>query len=232
MIGVKPLFAGASLGENARRRRSMSWWWRRTAGQLARSRPALRTAQDREPLPVVPAGRQLELRADQADQAGRRRHPRRRRRQARPHFGAGDNGAATASKCRAPTAPSPATSVGFDSGFYAEASADTPDLLEIALDKPEYSPGDTMTVAVTARTAGKVMLNVIARPADHDHRTRTCSPASTRSAFRSGAIGAMAPMWWRRCCGRSTRRPSACPAAPSGCNGSRSIARRRRLRSI
>ena len=54
------------------------------------------------------------------------------------------------------------TAVGFDSGFYAESSADTPDLLETALDKPEYSPGDTMTVAVTARTAGKVMLNVIA----------------------------------------------------------------------
>src|SRR5204862_3553328 len=47
------------------------------------------------------------------------------------------------------------TSVGFDAGFYAEASADTPDLLEIALDKPEYAAGDTMTVAGTARTAGK-----------------------------------------------------------------------------
>ena len=54
------------------------------------------------------------------------------------------------------------TVFGFDSGFYAESSADTPDLLETALDKPEYSPGDTMVVAVTARTAGKVMLNIIA----------------------------------------------------------------------
>jgi len=53
------------------------------------------------------------------------------------------------------------TSVGFDAGWYAEASADTPDLLEIALDKPEYVPGENMTVAVTARTAGKVTLNVI-----------------------------------------------------------------------
>lgn len=53
------------------------------------------------------------------------------------------------------------TSIGFDAGFYAEASADTPDLLEIALDKSEYAPGDTMTVAVTARTAGKVTLNVV-----------------------------------------------------------------------
>jgi uncharacterized protein YfaS (alpha-2-macroglobulin family) len=55
----------------------------------------------------------------------------------------------------------PVTAVAFDSGFYVEASADTPDLLETALDKPEYSPGDSMNVAVTARTAGKVMLNVV-----------------------------------------------------------------------
>jgi len=55
----------------------------------------------------------------------------------------------------------PITSVTFDAGFYAEASADTPDLLEIALDKPEYHAGDTMTVGVTARTAGKLRVSVI-----------------------------------------------------------------------
>ena len=55
----------------------------------------------------------------------------------------------------------PETIVSFDAGFYAEASADTPDLLEIALDKPEYKQGDTMKVAVTARSAGKVTLSVI-----------------------------------------------------------------------
>ncbi|MGV1013442.1 MAG: alpha-2-macroglobulin family protein [Methyloceanibacter sp.] len=55
----------------------------------------------------------------------------------------------------------PETTLGFDSGWYAEASADTPDRLEIALDKSEYKSGDTMTVAVTARTAGKVTLAVI-----------------------------------------------------------------------
>ena len=54
------------------------------------------------------------------------------------------------------------TVFSFNSGFYAEASADTPDLLETALDKAEYTPGDTMAVAVTSRTAGKVMLNIIA----------------------------------------------------------------------
>ncbi len=55
----------------------------------------------------------------------------------------------------------PVTSIGFDAGWYTEATADTPDMLEVALDKPEYAPGDSMTVAVTARTAGKVTLNVI-----------------------------------------------------------------------
>jgi uncharacterized protein YfaS (alpha-2-macroglobulin family) len=55
----------------------------------------------------------------------------------------------------------PITSIGFDAGWYAEASADTPDMLEIALDKPEYVPGESMTVAVTARAPGKVTLNVI-----------------------------------------------------------------------
>jgi len=54
------------------------------------------------------------------------------------------------------------TVVSFDSGFYAEAGAETPDLLEIALDKPEYSPGEAMTVAITARAAGRVFVNVIA----------------------------------------------------------------------
>src|SRR6202051_549697 len=55
----------------------------------------------------------------------------------------------------------PETSVDFDAGWYVDANADTPDMLQIALDKAEYGPGDTMTVAVTARSAGRVTLNVI-----------------------------------------------------------------------
>jgi uncharacterized protein YfaS (alpha-2-macroglobulin family) len=58
-------------------------------------------------------------------------------------------------------ASGPLTQVSFDAGFYAEAGADTPDLLEIALDKPEYRAGDTMNVAVTARSDGRVTLNVV-----------------------------------------------------------------------
>ncbi|MGA9561724.1 MAG: MG2 domain-containing protein, partial [Pseudolabrys sp.] len=54
----------------------------------------------------------------------------------------------------------PITSVSFDAGFYAESSADTPDLLEAALDKSDYKSGETMNVAVTARTAGRLTVNV------------------------------------------------------------------------
>ena len=54
----------------------------------------------------------------------------------------------------------PITSVSFDAGFYAESNADTPDLLEVALDRPDYKPGDTMNIAVTARSAGRLTVNV------------------------------------------------------------------------
>ncbi|MEG6508443.1 alpha-2-macroglobulin [Methyloligella sp. 2.7D] len=60
-----------------------------------------------------------------------------------------------------PDSSGPLTTFGFDAGWYAEASADTPDFLEVGLDKSAYKPGDTMTVAVTARSAGKVTLSVI-----------------------------------------------------------------------
>ena len=49
----------------------------------------------------------------------------------------------------------------FDVGWYSDGSADTPDLLETSIDKPEYASGDTMTVSVNARTAGKLTINVL-----------------------------------------------------------------------
>ncbi|HLZ05166.1 MAG TPA: alpha-2-macroglobulin [Bradyrhizobium sp.] len=55
----------------------------------------------------------------------------------------------------------PITSVQFDVGFYSDGSADTPDLLETSIDKPQYKSGDTMVVSVNARAAGKLTVNVI-----------------------------------------------------------------------
>lgn len=58
-------------------------------------------------------------------------------------------------------ADGPITSVQFDVGWYSDGGADTPDLLETSIDKPEYVSGDTMTVSVNARTAGKLTVNVL-----------------------------------------------------------------------
>jgi uncharacterized protein YfaS (alpha-2-macroglobulin family) len=58
-------------------------------------------------------------------------------------------------------ADGPLTSVQFDVGWYSDGSADTPDLLETSIDKPEYQSGDTMVVTVNARTAGRLTINVL-----------------------------------------------------------------------
>src|SRR5258705_5985211 len=58
-------------------------------------------------------------------------------------------------------ADGPITSVQFDVGWYSDGSADTPDLLETSIDKPEYQSGDTMVVSVNARSAGKLTINVL-----------------------------------------------------------------------
>jgi uncharacterized protein YfaS (alpha-2-macroglobulin family) len=58
-------------------------------------------------------------------------------------------------------ADGPLTSVQFDVGWYSDGSADTPDLLETSIDKPEYQSGDTMVVSVNARASGKLTINVL-----------------------------------------------------------------------
>jgi uncharacterized protein YfaS (alpha-2-macroglobulin family) len=62
---------------------------------------------------------------------------------------------------RTADANGPLTSVAFDVGFYSDGGTDTPDLLETAIDKPDYRAGDTMTVSVNARTKGKLTVNVL-----------------------------------------------------------------------
>ncbi len=55
----------------------------------------------------------------------------------------------------------PMTSVEFDAGWYVEAtSTETPDGLEIALDKANYSVGETARLKVSPRFAGEVMVTV------------------------------------------------------------------------
>ncbi len=55
-----------------------------------------------------------------------------------------------------------ASSVEFYAGWYAPADASqTPDTLELSLDKPAYNPGDTATVRIVPRYAGKAVVTVV-----------------------------------------------------------------------
>ncbi len=59
-------------------------------------------------------------------------------------------GAATGSKSKARDADGPTSSVEFDAGWFVEAtSTETPDGLEIALDKDSYKVGETAKLKVT-----------------------------------------------------------------------------------
>ncbi len=62
---------------------------------------------------------------------------------------------------RTADANGPLTSVTFDVGFYSDGGTDAPDLLETSIDKPDYRPGDTMTVSVNARARGKLTVTVL-----------------------------------------------------------------------
>jgi hypothetical protein len=53
------------------------------------------------------------------------------------------------------------TAHDFTIGYVAEAKADTPDVLDVALDKPAYAEGETMQVRLAPRFAGKATLAVI-----------------------------------------------------------------------
>lgn len=56
-------------------------------------------------------------------------------------------------------ADGPATSIEFDAGWYVEAtSTETPDALEIALDKESYAIGETAKLKVSSRFAGELLV--------------------------------------------------------------------------
>jgi uncharacterized protein YfaS (alpha-2-macroglobulin family) len=54
-----------------------------------------------------------------------------------------------------------ASSVVFNAGYWADESADTPEALDVALDRPAYRPGDTARVKVSSRMAGRALVTVM-----------------------------------------------------------------------
>ncbi|VAW11093.1 PAN domain protein [hydrothermal vent metagenome] len=60
-------------------------------------------------------------------------------------------------------ADGPVSSVEFDAGWYvADASTETPDTLEVSLDKATYRPGETARLRLSSRYAGKALITVTA----------------------------------------------------------------------
>jgi alpha-2-macroglobulin len=53
------------------------------------------------------------------------------------------------------------TSISFDVGYVAEAKADTPDVLDIALDKAAYADGEMMQIRLSPRFAGKATIAIV-----------------------------------------------------------------------
>ncbi|MBI1386528.1 MAG: alpha-2-macroglobulin family protein [Rhizobiales bacterium] len=54
----------------------------------------------------------------------------------------------------------PATGVTFTAGWWS-ADADTPEVLDVALDKPRYAAGETATLTVASPSAGKLVVAVL-----------------------------------------------------------------------
>lgn len=61
------------------------------------------------------------------------------------------------------------TSVKFNVGWSGDSTADTPDLLDVTLDKQDYAAGDTMTLRIASRFAGKATVAIVS---DKVHETR------------------------------------------------------------
>jgi uncharacterized protein YfaS (alpha-2-macroglobulin family) len=53
------------------------------------------------------------------------------------------------------------SSVVFNAGWFADEAADSPEVLDVALDKPSYRAGDTARIKIATRTAGRALIAVL-----------------------------------------------------------------------
>lgn len=74
------------------------------------------------------------------------------------------------------------TSVSFSVGYEADKTADTPDVLDVALDKASYADGESLQVRLAPRFAGKATLAVISDRVT-DLRTIDVAPGGTTTSI-------------------------------------------------
>jgi uncharacterized protein YfaS (alpha-2-macroglobulin family) len=60
-----------------------------------------------------------------------------------------------------PTAQGPATSTSFSAGWYVSETSDTPEILNLALDRASYRPGDDVKVTIMPRMAGQALVAIV-----------------------------------------------------------------------
>lgn len=80
----------------------------------------------------------------------------------------------------------PSTSMNFYAGWAGEATADTPDRLEVTLDKEEYAPGDTVTVNLSPRANGSATVMVVGDKVFAKNYVQSAG-ANTKTTFKVGA---------------------------------------------
>ena len=71
------------------------------------------------------------------------------------------------------------TSLAFTAGWSGDATAETPDLLEVTLDKKEYRAGETAKLTVKSRAAGLATIAIVADQV-HDIRTSEVGVGDTQ----------------------------------------------------
>jgi alpha-2-macroglobulin len=58
-------------------------------------------------------------------------------------------------------AQGPATSLSFSAGWYVSETSDTPEILNLAVDRASYRPGDDLKVQIMPRTAGLALVAIV-----------------------------------------------------------------------
>ncbi len=118
----------------------------------------------------------------------------------------------------------PASSVIFSAGWYTTGeNVDSPEQLDVALDKDSYKSGETAKLRIASKLGGKALITVLGTGLDLMKEVEIAKgggeveiPVSDDLGSRRLRHGAALPADWTKC-------RSACRAAPSASAGCPSI---------